>query len=182
MDEAVERSVADRLDQLVAGRLAQLEGRLDGAESILAIQELKARYAALVDARFAKGAMVERGVLDDLAGRAAGLFCEDGMWDGGPALGVARGRAEIAARLATPTIVFARHFFVTPRIVVQGDRATGRWELLSPCTRPDGTSLWMAGTEDDVYRRVDGDWLHESMTLTTHFVSPAGEGWPKILA
>ena len=174
MGDARDRPIADRLDRL--------EDRLDAAESVLAIQDLKARYAALVDARFTRGATVARDVLDDLAGRAADLFCEDGVWNGGPGLGTARGRVEIAARLATPTIVFSRHFFVTPRIVVDGDRATGRWELLSPCTRPDGTSLWVAGSEDDVYRRVDGVWLHESMSLTTHFVSPAGEGWPKILA
>ncbi len=163
-------------------RLDRLERRLDAAESVLAIQDLKARYAAVVDARFAKGAVVGRHALDDLARRAADLFCEDGVWDGGPGLGVARGRDEIAARLAAPTLVFSRHFFVTPRIAVDGERATGRWELLSPCTGTDGTSRWMVGAEDDVYRRVDGSWLHESMTLTTYFVSPAGEGWPRILA
>ena len=97
-------------------------------------------------------------------------------------LGVARGRDEIAARLAASTLVFSRHLFVKPRLDVDGDRATGRWDLLSPCTRPDGTSLWMAGYEDDVYARVDGVWLHRSMTLTTLFVSPAGTGWPRILA
>jgi nitric oxide synthase oxygenase domain/subunit len=78
--------------------------------------------------------------------------------------------------------VFSRHLFVRPQIHVEGERATGRWELLSPCTRPDGTSLWMSGYEDDVYERVDGVWLHRSMTLTTMFVSPAGTGWPRILA
>lgn len=167
----------------MADRLADLEHRLDAAESVLAIQRLKARYGALVDARFAQGAVVDRHVLAGLARQAAGLFCEDGVWDGGPGLGTACGRAEIAARLAAPTIVFSRHFFVSPLIEVDGDRATGRWQLLSPCTRPDGTSSWMAGAEDDVYRRVDGQWLHESMALTTYFVSPAGEGWwPGILA
>ncbi|HEX7443011.1 MAG TPA: nuclear transport factor 2 family protein, partial [Acidimicrobiales bacterium] len=137
-------------------RLDRLERRLDAAESVLAIQDLKARYAAVVDARFAKGTVVGRPALDDLARRAADLFCEDGVWDGGPGLGVARGRAEIATRLAAPTLVFSRHFFVTPRIAVDGERATGRWELLSPCTGTDGRSRWMVGAEDDVYRRVDG--------------------------
>jgi len=163
-------------------RIRRLEQRLDAVESVLAIQELKARYGALVDARFARGAVVDRDRLELLARRAADLFCEDGTWDGGPGLGIARGRTEIAARLAAPTIVFSRHFFVTPTIAVDGDRATGRWELLSPCTGSDGTSRWMAGAEDDVYRRVDGVWLHESMVLTTYFVSPAGAGWPRILS
>ena len=162
-------------------RIGMLERRLDAAESVLAIQDLKARYGTLVDARFARGEVVDRDTLDGLARRTAALFCEDGTWDGGPGLGIARGRAEIAARLAEPTIVFSRHFFVAPQITVDGDRATGRWELLSPCTRTDGTPMWMTGAEDDVYRRADGRWLCESMTLTTYFVAPAGEGWSRIL-
>ena len=40
----------------------------------------------------------------------------------------------------------------------------------------------MCGFEDDVYVRTDTGWLHRSMTLTTVFVSPAGTGWPRILA
>ena len=163
-------------------RVERLERRLDVAESVLAIHDLKARYGHLVDARFSQGAVVGTDLLVDLAGRAAALFTEDGVWDGGPGLGVARGREAIAARLASPTLVFSRHLFLRPRIRVEGDHATGRWELLSPCTRPDGTSLWMSGYEDDAYARVDGIWLHRSMTLTTMFVSPAGTGWPRILA
>jgi len=166
----------------LAARVERLEQRLDAAESVLALHDLKSRYGDLVDARFSQGAVVGPELLADLVGRAAALFTEDGIWDGGPGLGMARGRSEIAARLAAPTLVFSRHLFVRPQIRVEGERATGRWELLSPCTRPDGTSLWMSGYEDDVYERVDGVWLHRSMTLTTMFVSPAGTGWPRILA
>ena len=169
-------------DEGPADRLDRIEQRLDRAESTLALHELKARCGDLVDARFERGAPVDPDRLADLARRAAALFTEDGVWDGGPALGVARGRDEIAARLAAPTLVFSRHLFVKPRLAVDGDTATGRWELLSPCTRPDGTSLWMSGVEDDVYARVDGVWLHRAMALTTFFVSPAGTGWPRILA
>ncbi|MGA2836941.1 MAG: nuclear transport factor 2 family protein [Acidimicrobiales bacterium] len=166
----------------LAARVEELAARVDRAESVLAIHHLKARYGELVDARFTRGHQVEGAEMSDLAARAADLFTEDGVWDGGPALGVARGRPEIARRLAEPTLVFSRHLFVKPRIEVAGDRATGRWDLLCPCTRPDGTALWMSGYEDDTYARVAGTWLHASMTLTTVFVSPAGAGWPSILA
>ena len=118
--------------------------------------------------------------LGDLALRVAELFTEEGVWDGGPGLGVATGRPAIAARLRQPTLVFSRHFFVNPRIDVAGDAATGRWDVLSPCRRADGTSYWMSGFEDDRYARVDGVWLHRSMTLTTVFMSPVGEGWTKL--
>ena len=166
----------------LAGRVDALARRVDAAESVLALHDLKARYATLVDARFARGAVVGRERLDEVAAAAAELFTEDGVWDGGPTLGVARGRHEIAARLAEPTLVFSRHLFVPPRLAVDGDRATGRWDLLCPCTRPDGTSLWMCGHEDDTYARVDGRWLHATMALTTVFVAPAGGGWPHVLA
>ena len=168
------------IDELGA-RVDELAGRVDAAESRLALHDLKARYAGLVDARFTRGAVVDRPRLHALAAAAAALFTEDGVWDGGPVLGVARGREQIAARLAEPTLVFSRHLFVQPRLTVDGDRATGRWDLLCTCTSADGESLWMSGYEDDTYARVDGTWLHASMSLTTVFVSPAGGGWPRIL-
>ena len=117
-----------------------------------------------------------------LAEELASLFTPDGVWDGGRALGVARGREEIAARLRTSTLTFSRHFFLKPSIVVHGDRAEGRWDILSPCTTPDGRPHWMCGYEDDVYvRGADGECGHESMRLTTVFMAPAAEGWSRIL-
>ena len=160
----------------------QLVGRLDRAESVLAICDLKARYAQVVDARFALGRPAEPEVVAARAAEAAALFTEEGTWDGGPTLGTAQGRAAIAERLAAPTLVFSRHLFLSPRIEVDGDRATGRWDLLSPCTRADGTHQWVCGWEDDTYRRVDDVWLHERMRLTTVFVAPVTDGWPRILA
>ena len=69
-----------------------------------------------------------------------------------------------------------------PRIDVDGDRATARWDLLCPCRGGDGRSYWMCGYEDDEYVRTDGAWLHRSMTLTTLFMAPVEDGWAKILA
>ena len=92
------------------------------------------------------------------------------------------GREAIAARLADSTLTFSRHLFMKPRIDVDGDRARGRWDLLSPCRRPDGSSWWMCGFEDDDYIRLDGSWLHSSMRLTTVFMTRAEPGWEEILA
>ncbi len=109
----------------LSARIDALLLRVDASESILAIHALKARYAGVVDARFSHGQVVADDRLAELAREASSLFTEDGVWDGGPGLGIARGRAEIAARLAEPTLVFSRHFFVNPRIMVEGDRAPG---------------------------------------------------------
>jgi SnoaL-like domain len=166
----------------LARELDALRRRVDAAESILQIQELKARYGELVDSRSAGGALAPPDELGSLGRDIAALFTEDGVWDGGPPLGRAVGREEIAARLAVPTLDFSRHLFLKPRISVEGDRAAARWELLCPCRRLDGRSYWMCGYEDDVYERTAAGWLHRSMRLTTVFMASPGEGWERILA
>lgn len=166
-------------DELAAevGRLAR---RVDECEALLAIQRLKARYGELVDLRYRDGTVAGDPTLARAAEGAASLFTHDAVWDGGPGLGGVTGRDAIADRLRRPTLSFARHLFANPRIEVDGDRARGRWDLLSPCRRPDGRSFWMYGFEDDEYRRVDGEWLIASLTLTTVFLTPVGEGWDPI--
>ena len=102
------------------------------------------------------------------------------MWDGGPALGRCEGRDAIAARMREPTLLFSWHFFLKPRIEVDGASARARWDVLSPCTTRDGRPHWMVGTEDDAYRLVDGVWLHSAMRLTPVFLAPHERGWEKI--
>jgi hypothetical protein len=160
-----------------ATRLRALEQRVVALEAAEAIRALKARYAELVDARYAKGAARPQPEVDRLADEIAALFCEDALWEGGAALGTCRGRDAIRARMAAPTLRFSRHYFLNPRIEVEGDRARGRWELLAPCTGGDGRALWMTGVEDDEYERVGGRWLHRSMRLTVVFVAPHAHGW-----
>ena len=162
-----------------AGSLHALEMRVRALEDVDAIRGLKARYAELVDARYEGGRVVEPATLATLAGRIAALFTEDAVWDGGAALGVCRGRAAIRERMATPTLHFSWHYFVKPRIEVLGDDATGRWDLLAPCTTADDRAMWMAGVEDDVYARVGGQWLHARMKLRVVFMAPHDRGWAK---
>ncbi len=64
-------------------RVLQLEGRLRVLEDIEAIRRLKARYAELVDARYADGAPKQGAELERLAGEIAALFTEDAIWNGG---------------------------------------------------------------------------------------------------
>ena len=167
-------------DVTIEDQLRELRARVEATEAVLAIQALKSRYADLVDRRFARGKVVDDAQLHALAAEIASTFTTDGVWDGGPALGVARGRDEIAAQMCSSTLVFSRHFFVKPLIEIHGDTATGRWDILSPCTARDGRAFWMSGYEDDVYERVDGRWLHRSMKLTTVFMAPAPDGWGRL--
>ena len=167
------------VDQLEA-ELAALRARVEAAEAVQAIQNLKARYAQLVDERYVRGKVAPEEKVAAVAKQIAALFTEDGIWDGGPALGVSTGRAEIAARMRAPTLVFSWHFFLKPQIQVEGDRARARWDILSPCTTKEGRPHWMVGFEDDEYARVAGVWLHARMKLTSVFLAPHESGWQKI--
>ena len=159
-------------------RIARLEARVRATEDVLAIHALKARYGELTDARYGRDGPVAADEIGRLAEELAGLFTEDAVWDGGRALGVARGRDEIRERLASTTLDFSWHLFTNPRIEVDGDTARGSWLLLAPCTR-GGRPHWMAGAEDDEYRRVDGRWLHSRMALRVAFFAPHESGWAK---
>jgi hypothetical protein len=164
-------------DAQLAARIAELEARLAAVEGHQAIQNLKARYGQLADARYGEGGVVPRAQLERIADAVAALFCEDAVWDGGAGLGVCRGREEIRKRFLEPTLRFSRHYFVKPRIEVAGDRARGTWDVLAQCTSRDRRALWMSGTEDDEYVREDGVWLHRSMVLSVVFLAPYDRGW-----
>lgn len=157
-----------------------LRMRVEATEAVQAIQNLKARYAQLVDQRYVRGKVAPEEQVAAVAEQIAALFTEDGVWDGGPALGLSTGRAEIAARMRAPTLQFSWHFFLKSQIQVDGNRASARWDILSPCTTKDGKPHWMVGFEDDEYRRADGVWLHARMKLTSVFLAPHETGWQKI--
>jgi len=155
-----------------------LEARIRALEDVEAIRRLKARYGELVDSRFGDEGMLEPSRVAAIADEIAALFTVDAVWDGA-ALGSSRGRDEIRERFLTSTLTFSWHFFVKPRIEVDGDWATGRWDILSPCTMPGDRPFWMAGVEDDEYARDGGVWKHASMKLRVVFMSPYERGWAR---
>lgn len=160
-------------------RIEALEARVRAAEDVLAIQNLKSRYGALADARYDRNGVRPSEELARIADQIAALFTEDATWDGGAGLGVCRGRDEIRKRFLEPTLRFSWHYFVKPHITVEDDEARATWDILAPCTTRDGRAHWMSGAEDDTYRRVDGAWLHASMTLRLVFMAPHDAGWAK---
>ena len=121
--------------------------------------------------------MVGREALERIADALAALFTESAIWDGGPDLGRCQGREAIRTRFLEPTLKFSWHYFVKPRIEVNGDRASGTWDILAPCTTRDDRAMWMSGYEDDEYVKRDGVWLHQSMKLSVIFMVPHDRGW-----
>ena len=164
-------------DDALEARLRELETRLAAVEAVQAIHNLKARYAELVDSRYGADGPKPAAEVARIADEIVALFTEDAVWDGGENLGLWRGRDEIRKRFLDPTLRFTLHYFVKPRIEVEGDRATGRWDILAPVSFQNGKPGWMAGTEDDEYRRVDGRWLHSRMELGVVFMVPHERGW-----
>jgi hypothetical protein len=154
-----------------------LETRLARLEAEEEIRRLKARYGELVDARYGREGPRPAPEIEPIADEIASLFSEDAVWDGGAGLGLCRGRAEIRARFLAPTLRFSWHYFVKPRIEVEGESARGRWDLLAPCTTREGVAVWMAGVEDDEYARIGGRWLHTAMRLRVVFHAPHERGW-----
>ena len=163
-------------------KVRTLESRLRLLEDVEAIRQLKARYGELVDARYGREGVKEPEQLQKLAGEIADLFSADAVWEGGKALGTCRGRQEIYERFLKPTLRFSWHYFVKPRIQVDGDGARGTWDILAPCSGRDGKPLWMAGVEDDEYVREDGRWLHSRMKLRVVFMAPHSTGWARSIS
>ncbi len=160
-------------------RIERLEARLAEVEDVQAIHNLKSRYGQLADSRYGEGGVVGREELERIAAALAALFTEDAVWDGGAGLGLCRGREAIRKRFLEPTLTFSWHYFVKPHIEVRGDRATGTWDILAPCTSRDDRAMWMSGYEDDEYVKQDGIWLHQSMKLSLVFMAPHDKGWAK---
>ncbi len=133
----------------------------------------------LFDAAMETHGVVDSDALGRIARDVSTLFSKDAIWDGGSGLGICRGRQAIYERFREPTLKFSWHYFVKPRIDVDGDRARGSWDILAPCTSRDDRLLWMAGTEEDEYVRQGGLWLHSSMKLRVIFMAPHDRGWAK---
>lgn len=164
-------------DAPLEARLTALESRLRAVEDVQAIERLKARYAALVDARYTRKGPKSAEEIEPLARELSLLFTEDAVWDAGGALGTCEGRDALYQRFLAPTLDFSWHFFLKPRIRVDGDTAHGTWDLFSPCTTREGRAMWMTGVEEDEYAREAGVWLHRRMKLDVVFMAPFDRGW-----
>lgn len=148
-----------------------VEGRIQWIEDMEAIKKLKFDYAEGCD----------KVCLEKNLGPLLETFTEDVVWDGGD-FGRHIGKEQIRKFLIgiQEMLIFSVHYFMNPRIVIDGDQGTGHWYLLALFTDVNGQDLVLVGIEDDKYKKIDGQWLISEMKLTTHFQSPLAEGWHKI--
>ena len=145
-----------------------LLARVQRLEDIVAIQALRARYHRLInDCEFDK---------------VADLFTEDGVSDTGyMGLRVCRSREDIRDSMGSlGSRVSQIKQFIHSHVVeeIDGDVAKG-WAILEArYGTAQGESYLVAGRYEDVYQRVDGEWLFKSQEARFYFSVPhAGEGW-----
>jgi hypothetical protein len=150
--------------------LNELARKIQLLEDIEAIKTLKHQYCAYCDDNYDP-----QGIGD--------LFVEDAVWDGGD-FGRHVGRAAIRDffRGAPKTLSFAAHQVMNPIIKVDGDRATGQWKLLQPCTlegKQGPRAMWLAANYHDEYIRTPSGWKFRKLKVETLFFTPHEQGWVK---
>lgn len=134
-----------------------------------AIRQLKASYALYCDSGYD-------------ADKIAELFVENSVWDGGKDFGKYTGREAIRKffKGVPRKISFAVHNVINPIIEVQGNEATGIWNLIQMCTFVEGNrAIWGSARYDEEYVKVDGKWRFKKLKLTSNFWTPFEEGWAK---
>lgn len=143
-----------------------MQERLQRLEDIELIRMLKMEYARATDRQDTE-AIVR-------------LFHDTAVWDGGELYGRHEGRDAIRAYFTQiwETLTFAMHFVTNGQIEVDnsGQEASGRWHLWAPST-VSGGAVWIAGSYDDEYRKVEGSWLFSKVQLTVEFHSSFDSGW-----
>lgn len=150
--------------------MRDIDPRLQRLLDIEQIKQLKAKYCWYADD-------------PEYHDQFANLFAPDGRFIEPPTLEF-EGREAIRRWMDEdykPEVVWSRHFAVSPVIEVDGDSATGRWQglLFSIVRKDDDTQgmLWAAGTYDEVYCRIGGEWLFDTVIADGLWMTDFNKGF-----
>jgi len=145
------------------------EARIRRLEDIEAIRRLKVQYFDACDGGFG-------GIASHEPEAIAATFAEDGTWDGGP-YGARTGRSDIAAFYEGIEQGLAYTMLSEPVIDVDGDRATGRWNILVYSTSARHGSLLVGGVHHDDYVRTPAGWKIARTRFVRAMAAPAPTPW-----
>ena len=159
----------------------------DVAIDVLAIHDLKARYAYFADHKYnsVHRRRQPQAQLDRAARSQAACFTRDAVWEGGRDFGRRLvGRAALFAFFRGGPWRFAMHFYVSPIIEIDGDRARGWWRLWQMAVpRAGDDAVFLAAVTADEYRRERAGWLHSAVRFEQmHFVRAASTGALQMLS
>jgi hypothetical protein len=160
--------------ELAGVDLDALLRRVDELESREAIARLMTDYMTAADATSDKGVKI------------AALFTEDGAWEsigphGNPGW-AAVGHDALITKFDrnVDRMPFAAHFVTNAAVTLDGDAARGQFMYFQACTYRGDQPLWIAGSYDNDFRRVDGRWLISHLRVHNFFTTPFDQGWVKV--
>ena len=107
-------------------------------------------------------------------------FCTDDVVFDAGAFGTAEGKEEfqaVAEELFDEELLFTRHMRHNPVVDVDGEEATGKWYAEIPSITGDGEAVWILGTYELDFRRVDGEWKISRYTFEATYATPYDAGW-----
>jgi SnoaL-like domain len=157
-----------------------LEERIRLLEDFETIRQLKAHYAQYPDAKYTDDHQRRpQAEIDTLAREQASVFTDDAIWDNGVGpSGILRGREAIYNNLRLGPWKFAMHHFLSPRIEVDGDKATGRWMLWQTATLAESdTAVFMSAITNDEYVRTPTGWKMSRMAFTLKYMTRFDRPW-----
>jgi SnoaL-like domain len=152
--------------------IQSLSTQVQNLQDIEAIKKLKYRYSMACDLGINEG---KGELLQD-------VFVKDILWDIS-AFGKYASMQEVneALKKIPEQMKFTYHFFTNPIIEVEGNKATGRWNVLAIYTMANGEDMILAGIEDDKYKKIEGRWWISEIVLTMAFFAPFKEGWSQLV-
>lgn len=149
--------------------LLSLEERVARLEAIDAIRRLKARYAALADAKYASDCTRQPdAVMRDVARQQAECFTHDAVWVGGSGFGNdLTGREALRDWFHRSPWRFAMHYYTGESIDVDIRTGTAHatWRLWQLALRDDDAHAVLLGAITEEKYAVDGagQWLVSEM-------------------
>jgi len=159
-----------------------LEQRVQALEDQNAIIALKTNYLDAANGGWTK--------ISHESDKIANMFTEDGLWELSNWAKVS-GRAQIKETFAkwTHEIPFAVHMVSNPRIEVNGDTATGKWNIMALSShvgkgdRFSGEDIMTLAIYNDDFVKINGQWFFKKLHAQILIQGPArGENWSKFLA
>lgn len=139
---------------------SDIEQRIQALEDRQALCELKARYARAADSKYTPDGRRCEAILFTAAALAqAAFFCEDAVWEGGPFGGNLQGREAIFQSFLKAPWRHAMHFYQSPTIELDGDKASAQWLLWQIAVEePSGAVMLLSGKTQESYCRDRDGW------------------------